>query len=94
MAALARRGIAGPVTIDKIGDQGQTVPRGQLLDFAGPDTLGMRRLYQYAVEHGDALQYIPCCCGCVNFGHRSNRDCSFTFFSADGTLTFPNRAAT
>lgn len=70
MAALARRGIAGP------------------------DTPGIRRLYRYAVEHGDALQDIPCCCGCVNFGRRSTCDCPFTFFNAGGTLTFPSHAAT
>ena len=37
-AALVRRALAGPVTIDKIGDQAQTLPRGQLPDFAGPGT--------------------------------------------------------
>lgn len=35
-AAVARRALAGSVTIDKIGDQVQMLPRGQLRDFAGP----------------------------------------------------------
>ena len=91
---VARAAIAGPITLDKIGDQVQTLPRGQLPDFTGPGTPGIRRLYQYAVEHGDELQYIPCFCGCVNFGHKSNRDCYVKSFNGDGTLTFTSHAAT
>lgn len=94
LAVLPRGGLAGSVTIDKIGDQVQTVPRGQLPDFAGPGTPGIRRLYQYAAERGDELQYVPCFCGCVNFGHRSNRDCYLKALNGDGTLTFTSHAAT
>lgn len=36
VAAMARRALAGPVTIDKIGDQVQTLPHGQLPEFAAP----------------------------------------------------------
>jgi hypothetical protein len=93
-AAMARRALAGPVTIDKIGDQVQTLPRGQLPDFAGPGTPGIRALYQYAVEHADELQYIPCFCGCGRFGHRSNRDCYVKTFNGDGSVTYTSHAAT
>jgi len=48
---------AGPVTVDAIGDQVQTLPRGQYPEFAG--TGEIQRLYRYAVERGDELQYIP-----------------------------------
>lgn len=85
---------AGPVTTDDIGDQVQTLPKGQLPDFAGPGTPDIRRLYQYAVEHGNELQYIPCFCGCYRFGHKSNRDCYIKAFNRDGTLTFTSHAAT
>jgi hypothetical protein len=82
----------GPVTTDAIGDQVQTLPRGQLPEFARTDEL--RRLYGYAVEHGDELQYIPRFCGCYRFGHKSNRDCYVESANASGTLTFTSHAAT
>ena len=83
---------AAPVTTDSIGDQVQTLPRGQVPTFAG--TGEIRGLYRYAVEHGDELQYIPCFCGCGRFGHTSNRDCYVKAFNPDGTLTFTSHAAT
>jgi hypothetical protein len=81
-----------PVTTDAIGDQVQTLPRGQLPRFAR--TADTQRLYRYAVEHGDELQYVPCFCGCYRFGHTSNRDCYIKAFNRDGTLTFTSHAAT
>ncbi len=93
-AATGRRVVAGPVTVDEIGDQVQTLPRGQLPDFAGPGTPGIRALYQYAVEHADQLQYIPCFCGCGRIGHRSNRDCYVKAFNRDGSVTYTSHAAT
>lgn len=92
--AAPRRLPAGPVTTDAIGDQVQTLPKGQLPAFAGPGTPDIRRLYQYAVEHGDELQYIPCFCGCARFGHKSNRDCYIKATRADGSRTFTSHAAT
>jgi hypothetical protein len=83
---------AGPVTTDAIGDRVQTLPRGRLPEFA--TTGDVPRLYRYAVEHGDELQYIPCVCGCYRFGHRSNRDCYVKSENGDGTLTFTSHAAT
>jgi hypothetical protein len=92
--ALPGRARGGPVTIDAIGDQVQTVPKGRLPDFAGPSLPDIHRLYAYAVEHGDEMQYIPCTCGCARFGHKSNRDCYVKSFNRDGTLTFTSHAAT
>lgn len=80
------------VTTDAIGDQVQTLPRGQLPVFAGSGEI--HDLYRYAVEHGDELQYMPCFCGCGRFGHQSNRDCYIKAFNADGSLTFTSHAAT
>ena len=89
-----RRMLAGPVTTDAIGDMVQTVPKGELPQFAGPGTPDIRRLYQYSVDHGGELQYIPCTCGCGRFGHKSNRDCYIKSFNRDGALTFTSHAAT
>lgn len=83
---------ASPVTTDAIGDQVQTLPPDQVPVFAGPGDVA--RLYRYAAEHGDELQYIPCFCGCARFGHRSNRDCYVKSVNRDGTLTFTSHAAT
>ena len=91
---VSRRVMAGSVTTDAIGDMVQTLPKGELPQFAGPGTPDIRRLYQYAVDHGDDLQYIPCTCGCARFGHKSNRDCYVKSFNKDGTLTFTSHAAT
>ena len=85
-------GTASPVTKDAIGDQVQTLPRGQFPVFA--ETGEIRELYRYAVERGDELKYIPCYCGCGRFGHTSNRDCYIKAFNPDGTLTFTSHAAT
>ena len=91
---LPRPSPGGPVTTDAIGDQVQTLPKGQLPDFAGPSRPLIHQRYAYAVEHGDELQYIPCFCGCARFGHSSNRDCYIKSFNEDGTLTFTSHAAT
>ena len=91
---VPRRSRGGPVTTDAIGDQVQTLPKGQLPEFAGPNLPDIHRLYAYAIEHGDELQYIPCTCGCARFGHKSNRDCYIKSFNKNGTLTFTSHAAT
>lgn len=101
LLVLPSRSRGGPVTTDEIGDQVQTLPRGRLPDFARPGVPGAGRLYRdsaaeyrFAVDHGDELRYIPCVCGCVRFGHTSNRDCYVKSFNKDGTITFTSHAAT
>jgi hypothetical protein len=88
----AAGGSAVSVTTDAIGDQVQTLPRGQLPVFAGSGEV--RELYRYAVDHGDELQFMPCFCGCYRFGHKSNRECYIKRVNGDGTLTFTSHAAT
>lgn len=90
---MASRSVgAGAVTTDAIGDQMQTLPRGQYPQFAGGGDI--QTLYRYAVEHGDELRYVPCFCGCYRFGHTSNRDCYIKAANRNGTLTFTSHAAT
>jgi len=82
---------ADPVTTDAIGDSVQTRARGQLPVFAdGDDT---RVLYRFAVEHPEALAFMPCVCGCADLGHTSNRSCYIKAESAD-RVTFTSHAAT
>lgn len=80
-----------PVTIDPIGDQVQTRTGGALPVFAG--TGDIAELYRFARERGDVLQWMPCTCGCQQFGHTSNRSCYIKAESADST-TWTSHAAT
>lgn len=92
-AVSVREALAGPVTTDRYGDKVQTVPRGQLPEFARevPDT---GSVYRFATDHAADLDYIPCFCGCKNIGHRSNRDCYIKSFNRDGTVTYTSHGAT
>lgn len=46
----------------------------------------VQEAYRFAVAHPDVLQFIPCYCGCVNQGHRSNGDCYIREVRADGSV--------
>lgn len=48
---------AQPVTVDEIGDQVQTLPRGRLPAFAATEEVA--RLYRFAVESPDTLTWMP-----------------------------------
>ena len=43
-------------------------------------------MYRYAAGNRETLQYIPCFCGCVAGGHRSNFDCYVREVYADGGI--------
>lgn len=85
---------AGPVTRDQYGDQIQTVPRGQLPAFAQSAGPKVQEAYRYALQDDEALDYIPCFCGCKSIGHRNNRDCYIKSANRDGTVTYTSHAAT
>lgn len=85
---------AGPVTRDQYGDQIQTVPRGQLPDFARSGGPNVQEAYRYALQDGEALDYIPCFCGCKKIGHRHNRNCYIKSVNRDGTVTYTSHSAT
>jgi uncharacterized protein with PCYCGC motif len=86
-----RASAAGGVTIDEIGDQVQTVPRGSTPVFAkGADT---RALYAFATERGDVMKWMPCTCGCAEAGHASNRSCYIKQETAE-RVTYTSHAAT
>ena len=90
MGAWLQAGGEG-VSVDNIGDQVQTLPRGQLPVFAkGTDVAA---LYRFALERQDVLQYMPCMCGCGGLGHTSNRSCYIKSETA-GRVTFTSHAAT
>lgn len=80
-----------PVSRDAIGDEVQTVPRGELPVFAGESDAGA--LYQFATTRGDVLRYMPCTCGCAQVGHTSNRSC-YIKAESDASVTYTSHAAT
>jgi hypothetical protein len=82
---------AQPVTVDEIGDQNQTVERGQLPLFAAKGDTA--RLYAFAITDADTLRWMPCTCGCSGLGHTSNRSC-YVKSEAGGRVTFTSHAAT
>lgn len=82
---------AQPVTVDEIGDQNQTVPRGQLPLFAAKGDAA--RLYAFAAANADTLRWMPCTCGCAGFGHTSNRSC-YVKAETEGLVSFTSHAAT
>lgn len=79
------------VTTDEIGDKVQTVRRGQLPVFAtGGDVAA---LYRFAADNPQALAGVQCTCGCVTFGHATNRMC-YIKAERGGERTFTSHAAT
>ena len=54
----------------------------------------LRGPYAFAAENGETLRHIPCYCGCVGIGHRSNLDCYVTEFHPDGTPIWTDHAFT
>ncbi len=82
---------AQPVIVDEIGDENQTVEHGRLPLFAAKgDAAG---LYAFAAGNAETLRWMPCTCGCRNFGHTSNRSC-YVKAESDGRVTFTSHAAT
>jgi len=45
-----------------------------------------REAYRYAIDRPDVLQWMPCFCGCVNDGHKSNVDCFVRTRIAEGRV--------
>jgi hypothetical protein len=54
----------------------------------------LRGPYAFAAQHTDALRHVPCYCGCVRIGHRSNLDCYITGFLPDATPVWTDHAFT
>jgi len=52
----------------------------------------VRTAYQFAVTHPDALQNVPCYCGCGAIGHKSNLACYIKEFGSDGKPVFDDHA--
>ena len=49
--------------------------------------------YAYALARPDVLQWLPCYCGCVGMGHRSNLDCFFGRREIEGYFAYEEHAS-
>lgn len=58
---------------------------------AGPE---VQRLYEFQIQNGDLMKYMPCFCGCGADGHRNNRDCYVKQVNPDGSVVFDSMAPT
>ena len=52
----------------------------------------VREAYQFAVANPDALENVPCYCGCGAIGHTSNYACYVKQTKSDGTTVFDDHA--
>ena len=82
---------ASQVSVDEVGDQVQTLRRGQMPIFATTPEVAV--LYRFALEHPEAFTGVECTCGCTRFGHVTNRFCYIKAEAGD-QVTFTSHAAT
>ena len=47
----------------------------------------VRAAYEWAAQHPDVAQYVPCFCGCEHMGHRGNDDCFVRTRDVEGRVT-------
>ena len=46
----------------------------------------IRSVYEFAANNPEVLNYVPCFCGCENFGHVSSHDCFVDHRNQDGQV--------
>jgi hypothetical protein len=46
----------------------------------------VRSVYEFAANNPEVLNYVPCFCGCENFGHVSSHDCFVDHRNQDGQV--------
>jgi len=69
-------------------------PLSDMPDYVQQAAPEVQEAYQFAVANPEALEYIPCYCGCNSLGHLNNTDCYVKTFNPDGTVAeFENHAA-
>lgn len=47
----------------------------------------VRAAYEWAAQHPDVAQYIPCFCGCERMSHKGNDDCFVRARDTEGRVT-------
>jgi hypothetical protein len=75
-------------------------PNGDLSKVVWPDFVTragpeVQRLYEFQIQNGELMRYMPCFCGChLHDGHRNNRDCYVKAVNPDGSVGLDPMAPT
>jgi hypothetical protein len=70
----------------------QLAPASELSETIQDAPVAVRTAYQFAVANPDALENVPCYCGCGAIGHTSNLACYVKESGADGRPVFDDHA--
>lgn len=66
----------------------------EMPDYVQQAAPEVQEAYRFAVANPEALEHIPCYCGCNSLGHINNAECYVKTFNPDGSVTeFDNHAA-
>ena len=93
--ALATGGLALVGCSSAIGPIGQSDVDEALLAWPAEDrwpeqfhkaSARVQETYKYAVANQDLLQWMPCFCGCGEWGHTSNASCYVQEVRGDGSV--------
>jgi len=69
-------------------------PLSEMPDYVQQATVEVQEAYRFAAANPEALEHIPCYCGCNSMGHLNNTDCYVKTFNKDGSVAeFDNHAA-
>lgn len=67
-------------------------PADQLPEFAARADQRVQVAYRFAMAHPEALETVPCYCGCQDIGHTSNRACYIKDINVAGEIEFDAHA--
>lgn len=70
------------------------VPMSEMAPAVQQAPANVREAYQFAFANPEILQQIPCYCGCVSQGHKSNYDCYVAGQDASGKFIHDPHALT
>ena len=93
--ALAASGLALVGCSSGIGQIGQSSADDALLAWPAEDrwpeqfhkaSARIQESYRFAVANQDLLQWMPCFCGCGEWGHTSNASCYVQEMRNDGSV--------
>lgn len=72
----------------------QLAPESELPAFLAASAPKVRDAYRFALANAQALETVPCYCGCGAMGHTSNLDCFLQHNGKEGgALSFDRHAA-
>ena len=67
-------------------------PESALPDIVRSAPPSVKEAYRFAIANPDALNALPCYCGCGAMGHESNLDCYIQEARTDGSIAFEDHA--